>query len=618
MLYFVGGPPFSPNDNISAVPLSAVQEYLAAPQPALDALGWGAGITSGTPVARALGNYFPYGTAPSFYASFDPWWKAQASHLQLSYSVWTDSDVREGAYPEPTTLALPTSGKALNDIPLTMPPADGRPGPYELQAELWDTAASPPVLLGATCAPYGVGAPGDALNFSSLPTGEGYGGPADPRGVVLNSEFGLDGFRGAAISWGEFLPGCNPSAPTATACDAAAMTFADAPQSYFQAAYLAGQDKVSYWVQVSTGDPVSKALVANGWWEQDVQAVVAYYSGTSHCTLAGGQCAPVTAWEPWNEANNTYSSNGGLFVKKILGPFYDAVKAAAPQDVVIGGSSLGVALAWWQQVVAAGGLAYMDVAGVHPYTGNNDSWDEDGTVAQLGQLQHALGAKPVWLTEVGWWSDGPYNFLGQASTVATALIWQRALAIPVWSYFFDEGGWGNDGVSFSLVQAASTDDYVKPAALAAMEASQQLTGRAYLGSPKTGVPLTHEATFGPAPGGSDDLAAVWTDGLFVTAQMAVSSAGTGPVTVTVTDQWGNAGSYQLAPGQYYALPVSSEVTYLTFPEGDALTVAPTEPYGADLARTSGAVATASSSASGYRAEDSDERRAHRGLGARPQ
>jgi hypothetical protein len=422
--------------------------------------------------------------------------------------------------------------------------------------------------------------------------------------VALNSQLGLDGFRGASIDWSTFLPDCYSAAPTAATCDAAAMTFSSAPQSYFQAAYLAQQDHVRYWVQVSTGDATSKALVANGWWDQDVKAIVAYYAATAHCTVAGGQCAPVTAWEPWDEANNSFSPSGQLYVQDILEPFYDAVKGAAPQDTVIGGSSLGVALSWWQQVVAAGGRSYMDAAGVHPYTGNNDSWDEDGTVAQVQQLEGVLGTTPIWFTEVGWWSNGPYDFLSQADTVASSMIWQEVLGVPIWGYYFDEGGWGNDGVSFSLIQDASTEDYVKPAALAVMEASKQLAGRSYLSSPQTGLPLSFEATFGPAPGGSDDLSAVWTDGLSLTAQVAVTSVGTGAVTLVVTDQWGNSVSYQLTPGEHYALPISSEMTYLAYPEGDRMSMSPTEAYGTDLALASaGAVASASSSASCCSAAD---------------
>ena len=591
-LYFPGGAPFSSDENISSISFSTLQQYLASSPPA-GSLGWGAGITSGSPGARVTGNYFSYGTTPSFYASFDPWWATDAPHLQLSYSVWSDYDVQQGTYPAPTTVNLPTSASDLADVALNVPPADDAPGPYQLQAELWDDSTSPPSLLGATCAPFSVGAPGDRLNFSTLPSGIGYGGPTDPRGVALNSQLGLNGLRGQSVNWGNFLPDCTSTDPTPATCGPSAITFTNAPQSYFQAAYLATQDQVTYWVQVSDGDAVSTALVQNGWWGEDVEAVVKYYSNVSNCTIS--QCAPVTAWEAWNEANNTYSPNGQAYEQQVLVPFYDAVKGAAPSDTVIGGSSLGVATGWWQQVVAAGGLAYMDVAGVHPYTGNNDSWDEDGTVAAVQQLQTVLGTTPIWFTEVGWWSNGPYNFVGQADSVATAMLWMKYLGVPVWNYYFDEGGWGNYGVSFSLIQASKSDDYVKPSALAVMEAAQQLQGRAYISSPSIGIPLAHEMLFGPSSNSGDDLATAWTEGLSTTAQFELT-APAGTINLTVTNQWGASSSYELSAGQEYVLPISPEVTYLSYPDGDQLSISAIEPYGTDLAL--GGAASASSSAPG--------------------
>ncbi len=245
----------------------------------------------------------------------------------------------------------------------------------------------------------------------------------------------------------------------------------------------------------------------------------------------------MTKWEPWNEPNNTGFADGGQYVTQVLAPFYDAVKSVLPRpaSTVIGGSSLNVPIGWWQQLIAAGGLNDLDVASVHPYTGNNDSFEEDGIPAQVRQLQAMLGGKPLWFTEVGWWSDGDYNYLNQANIVARAMIWQKVLGIPVWNYFFDEGNWGNDGVSFSLIQASNTDDYVKPAALATMATASEIAHRPYLSMPATGIPQTYEASFGATAGGTDQVAvaAVWSDGLDTTGSVTVTAPGGGSVPVTV-------------------------------------------------------------------------------------
>ncbi len=163
--------------------------------------------------------------------------------------------------PAPTTVSLPTSAAGLASIPLTIPAADRAPGPYLVQASLLDTSTSPPTRLGTTCMPYTVGATGDGLDFSTLPRGIGAGGPSDPRGVALNGQLGLDGFRGASVNWCTFLPNCSSSSPTAATCGPSAMTFGSAPTSYYQAAAAAAADHVTYWVQVTGGDPVSTALV---------------------------------------------------------------------------------------------------------------------------------------------------------------------------------------------------------------------------------------------------------------------------------------------------------------------------------------------------------------------
>ncbi len=120
-------------------------------------------------------------------------------------------------------------------------------------------------------------------------------------------------------------------------------------------------------------------------------------------------------------------------------------------------------------------------------------------------MEAILGGKPLWFTEIGWWSDGDYNFLAQADDVARSMIWQKVLGVPVENYFYDEGDWGNNGVSFSLIQASGSDDYVKPSALATMTTSGLLAGRPYLSMPSTGIPQTFQADFGPTGGGSTDL-----------------------------------------------------------------------------------------------------------------
>ena len=582
--YFQSGQPFNNSgDAISSFTLASVQAYLGAIQAPSDTLGWGAGIT--TP---ATGNYFAPGTTPTVNATFDPWWTAQAGHLELSYSFENTSSLAAETVPAPTVVPLPTTATALADLPLTIPSGDAAPGPYEVQASLLDTSTTPPTTLGTTCMPYAVGATGDNLNFATLPSGVGSGGPTDPRGVALNAQLGLSGFRtDQLVNWSSLLPNCNASSPTAATCGSTAMTFAGTNTDPYQAAYLADQDHIAYWLQVSGGgDAISPALVSSGLWQGDIAALVAHYATVpAGCTA----CAPVTTWEPWNESNNTGWGNGGTYATSVLEPFYKAVKSVEPgtTSIVLGGSTLEPVPGWWQQLINAGGLAWMDAAAIHPYTGSNDSYEEDGMVTQVRQLQALLGSKPLWFTEVGWWSDGDYNFLGQADTMARSLIWQQVLGVPVENYFYDEGAWGNDGVSFSLIQTSNSDDYVKPAALATMTATGIMAGRSFVSTPTTGIPHAYRADFGPTAGGTTDMAAVWTDGMPATATVTLTSPGGSTDPVTVTDEYGGTTTVQATSGTTYSLPLSGQVSYLTYPAGDTLTVGPTEAYGTDVASSAG-------------------------------
>ena len=589
-LYFQGGPVYNDGgDNVSSISLSTLQAELAAVHRPYDTLGWGAGLT--TP---ATGNYFPQGTTPSVDATFDPWWTAQASHLSLSYAIENTASLSAESVPSPTTFSLPTTAAGLASIPISLPAADEVPGPYLVQAALFDTSTSPPTRLGTTCLPYTVGAAGDGLDFTTLPSGSGGGGPTDPRGVALNSQLGLTGYRGASVNWSTFLPNCSASSPTAATCGPGAMTFTNAPIAYYQAAANALADHVTYWVQVSNGDSTSMALANNGYWQGDIAALVRHYT-----TVPAGcsQCAPVTMWEPWNESNITGWGNASAYVSKVLAPFYAAVKSVLPggASTVIGGTTIDVSYSWWQQLVAAGGLADMDVAAIHPYPGSNDSFEEDGKPAQIAQLESLLAGKPLWFTEVGWWNDGDYDFLAQANNVARAMIWQKALSVPVWNYYFDEGNWGDWGVSFSLIQAGGSEDFVKPAALAAMTTSNEVAARPYLGMPSTGMPQTYQALFGPDAQSADRLAAVWTDGLASTGTVTFHATGGGSIPVTVSTEYGQTTSVSVSSGTSYSLPLSDQVTYLAYPADDTATVGPTEPFGADLAAaSSGGTAAASS------------------------
>ena len=585
--YFEGGTPFSSATTVSSVSLATLGAYLAPPQGPLDALGWGAGVS--TPAA---GNYFPAGARPVVTASFAPWWREMAGHLQLRYAVWDAADLAR-LQPPTQTIAVPATAAAAHRFELPLPPGDAIPGPYEVEASLYDTSEAPARLIGSTCLPYSVGAPGDQLDLATLPASGANGEPSDLRDIALNAELGLDGFRGGLIDWSTFLPSCNASHPTMAQCGPGAFTASHAPVSYFQAAALAARDHITYWVQVTGGDAISTALVAKGWWQDDIKAPRVLLQPSPHQLRrlrAGDRLGAVerTQHLRMGHRRRLRDQRARALLQRGQGG-----RAGAK---VIGGSTLEVPLSWWQSLIAAHGLSYLDVAAVHPYPGNNDSLEEDGILSEVEELQHLLGHVPLWFTEVGWWGDGDYNVVNQANDIAQAVVLQRTLGIPVWNYYYSEGAGGTGNVSLSLIQTVSGDDYVKAGALATMVVAHQTADRPYLGTIATGIPSTHAVGFGPSGSGDPtDLLAVWSDGLATTGELHVSAPTGDTVPVTLVDEYGASTPATLRSGAPYALPIRPRSPTSSTPKATGPSIEATEAYGANLALAStGAQASASS------------------------
>ena len=522
-------------------------------------LGLGAGLI--TPVQDG---YFPPGTPVDVRAYFDPWWQRSAAGLSLCWTMQDQDEVRNethhvGGNVPLSAMAFGAPGTAL-DIPRAL-----RPGAYEMEARLVKDGKA----VSTTTMVFTVGADGQRLDLPGLPAGADSGGPGATRGVALADELGTKTVR-EGVRWSSLLK----DGPDA------ALNLVD-EQARFAAADAEAQRRgVTIDVQVGTGGAEEKALVANGSWERRVSEVVS------------GLKASVHVWEAWNEPNLTYGSPTD-YVHNVLAPFYRAVKKADPSATVIGGSTAGVSPGYWDQMARAGAFGSMDVAGIHPYTGHNRSWEEDGTPYLLGIVKDLIKREghsmPLWNTEQAFWSNGPSNLFGQADSTSREVLWSKAIGVDKWAYFIPEGSWGNDGVTFSAIEVGS---FVKPAALALMTATSQVAGRPFLGQVDLGSPSTYGMRFGPKAGDpqSGELLAVWTEGLRLPAVLSGSADG---LSVTRTEELGASTVSALTGSQ--ALTLDSAPVFLALNGPGQLNVSVAESFGTDLALASqGATATASS------------------------
>ncbi len=528
----------------------------------LDRLGFGAGLVTDVPYS-----YFGPGEEPAVHLELDPWWGAVSADYELRYRVTGDPWAEPPVEPVAGTLDLPGDGGRAT---LDLPPA--RPGPYDVHAELVERATGE--VRTATCLRYAVGAPGSTFDPAGLAEGSDWGGAQPVRGVQLADQLGVGSHR-VQLVFGDLVPDVDAT-PSVAALDLDALPGA-APGDPFaaigEAAALAVASDVALYVQVGQGGDAEHQAVSDGTWGAWVGAIAeAFAAGAPDVSL----------WAPWNEPNNTGFGDGGDYARDVLAPFAQAVKAVDPGAQVIGGNALNLVVPWYRQVIDAGGCDSLDIVGIHPYTGFNRSWDEegvDGPLGQIAELNEALEAcgssPPVWNTESGWWSDGPGNHWAQGYDVARTLLWSRALGVEEWTYFFSEGGWGEGGFSWSLLQVES---FVKPSALAMATVAGLLEDRPPPTVEDAAVPYTHVMRVGARPGGDDRLTAVWTDDLVMEVQATADQ----DTTLTLTDVYGATREVDASAGEPFSLPVSGSPVIVSAPGGAEVVIPAADPAGPNL------------------------------------
>ena len=556
-----------------AAQLRAPVRYGAATESVVATLGFGAGLLT----ERTYG-VFRADEEPRVVARFDETWADASQRYALRYQVRGDPRVPDPVVGPAQQAALPRAG---GDVELELPRP--RPGVYEVDAALVDDQGA---AVSGTCLRYTVLPSDSAVDITALADGADWGGPAPLRGVQLADQLGTGSHR-IQLDFGALVS--DPTAaPDATAIDWTALPGADlggtaddqddgetTPGDPFaDIAAAVGQAEESgtrIVVQVGQGGEAELGAASAGTWEGWVALIIERLEA---------EAPGIRYWAPWNEPNGTGLDDPVRYEREVGAPFARAVRAASPEAFVVGGNTLGFALDWWEGLVAADGCRSLDVVAIHPYTGYNRSWEEEGFSAdgaemdRLRQIVAPCGDVPVWDTETGWWSDGVVNFWASGWDVARKLWWYAVEDVEEWTYFFSEGGFEGTGTSWSLLQYGS---HLKPAG-AVMAATAPLLEQ--FDDPtvvETGTPGVH-AMRSAGPDGSS-LLALWSEGLSTSVIVRPGDAAT--PTVVRRDVYGAESELDVADDGT-EVPVTASPVMLLVPEDTVLEVEPVEPFGTDV------------------------------------
>lgn len=131
--------------------------------------------------------------------------------------------------------------------------------------------------------------------------------------------------------------------------------------------------------------------------------------------------------EVWNEYNGkaeyfNKSNQPPESYAKMLKATYSKLKQHHPDVKIWGGGTIGVANAWLERVIKAGGGDYVDGISIHPYT-NKSSPERGGAIPQIIALKEMLAENgypdmPLRATEWGWPSTGINGYVDKTEQAA--------------------------------------------------------------------------------------------------------------------------------------------------------------------------------------------------------
>ena len=580
--------------------------YTSYPQGTNGVLGLGAGLTTQASITgtKVKNNYFATGTIPKVNLALYPWWSGQIANYTITYEVRNMDQINANL--PGTTQTVTVSALSSNTpsyIPLNLT-GNTEPGAYEISAHISTGGKQ----VGSDCLDYSIGAVGSAYNP---------GGTNFSNSVEQAHELGQNMVRSIS-SLTDCLPTIDPN--TSSLSTLPTIDCSKIAVNVNAEANLAKQYGMTYVVQISGHtNALDKTLV-----NTKTTTCPNYKTGTS---ISMWECLSyqmavalpsVNTWMDYNEFNNTIYGTPADAVNNLIIPAYSALKTAGTKlgqtETVIGGSLLGGQnVSYIKGMVAAGMLNYIDAFDVHPYPGDNRSYEEQGEIipplnanpgeatnlGYLDQMKALMNGKPLTDSEFGVWQSGQSSTYGQGDVIVRASILQNSIGMTNLSVFINDGCYQTAGVNWGTV-GCGHDGGDLPGVTAQVTMQRMLNGatvsqnRKFVQWLPTGIPHTYAALYGPSGTDTGSVAVAWASDFTTSILPTLSGAGS----MNVTSEYG-ASSILIANTP---LSISGQVKYINVPAGQTITFKPSETYGANLALKSATnnvtVSASSTAASG--------------------
>ena len=169
----------------------------------------------------------------------------------------------------------------------------------------------------------------------------------------------------------------------------------------------------------------------------------------------------ITHWEIWNEPDNPLfwkpQPDAKAYATMLIRTA-SAIKSAVPQAKIVLGGINPFDMRFLQEVAEQGAWNSFDILGIHPYVdpGSPEAGNILSATEAVQALSQQYGARPIWVTEVGWRSrfrpgmpgkdlseENQANFLIRS----TLLLWRSGVERIFWYNLKDDP----DGDSYGLL-----------------------------------------------------------------------------------------------------------------------------------------------------------------------